>query len=100
VVIPYNGSASVAPLNFSGLWWAAPAGSEAGWALNIWQEGDVIVATWSTYDANGKPWWLAMATTKGAGNTYSGTFYETRGPGFNAPFDPTKVSTWLDREPT
>lgn len=92
VVISYNGSASAAPLNFSGLWWGAPAGSEAGWALNVWQEGDVIVATWSTYDANGKPWWLAMAATKGAGNTYSGTFYETRGPGFNAPFDPTKVT--------
>jgi hypothetical protein len=91
VVIPYNGSISGAALNFSGLWWAAPAGSEAGWALNVWHEGDVIVATWSTYDANGKAWWLAMAAVKGAGNTYSGTFYETRGPGFNAPFDPTKV---------
>ena len=29
---------------------------------------------------------------RGTGNTYSGTFYETRGPGFNAPFDPAKVT--------
>jgi predicted dienelactone hydrolase len=95
VVIPYNGVASPALVNFSGLWWAAPAGSEAGWALNVWQEGDVIVATWSTYDANGNAWWIAMAATKVALNTYSGTFYETRGPPFNVPFDPSQVTNTM-----
>jgi hypothetical protein len=92
VVIPYNGTVSSVTLNFGGLWWAAPPGSEPGWAVNIAHQGDVIVATWSTYDLNGKAWWIAMAAFKGAGNTYSGTLYETRGPGFNAPFDPTKVT--------
>jgi hypothetical protein len=75
------------------LWWAAPAGSEAGWALHIAHQGDVVVATWSTYDLNGKAWWLELVAVKGAGNTYSGTFYETRGPPFNSvPFDSTKVT--------
>jgi hypothetical protein len=92
VLIPYNGTASPAVLNFGGLWWAAPAGSEAGWSLNVAHQGDVTVAGWNTYDLNGNAWWLSMAALKVAPNTYSGTLYETRGPAFNAPFDPTLVT--------
>jgi predicted dienelactone hydrolase len=90
VVIPYNGSAVPTP-NFGGLWWAAPAGSEAGWSLNVAHQGDVIVAAWNTYDVNGNAWWLSMPALKVAPNTYSGTLYETRGSPFDAPFDPSQV---------
>jgi serine protease len=41
-----------------GLWWAAPAGSESGWGINFANQGNVIFATWFTYDATGKAWWL------------------------------------------
>ena len=31
--------------NFQDLWWGAPAGSEAGWGINLVHQGDTIVAT-------------------------------------------------------
>jgi predicted dienelactone hydrolase len=89
VLVPYNRAPSS---NHGGLWWNAPAGSESGWGVNIAHQGDVIVATWETYDPGGKAWWVTMAATKDAGNTYSGTIYETRGPAFNAAFDPARVT--------
>ncbi len=80
------------PAAYQGLWWNAPAGSESGWGINIAHQEDLIFATWFTYNAAGKPWWLVMTAAKGAGASYSGTLYETRGPAFNAtPFNPALV---------
>ncbi|MHB8494372.1 MAG: hypothetical protein ACYDDG_07340, partial [Casimicrobiaceae bacterium] len=45
--------------NYQGLWWAAPAGSESGWGINFAHQGNIIFATWFTYDTTGKAWWLA-----------------------------------------
>ncbi|HET7260338.1 MAG TPA: S8 family peptidase, partial [Casimicrobiaceae bacterium] len=45
--------------NYQGLWWASPAGSESGWGLNVAHQGNVIFATWFTYDASGKALWLS-----------------------------------------
>jgi len=79
--------------NVQGLWWNAPAASESGWGINFAHQGDVIFATWFTYDATGKAWWLAMTATRTAANTYAGTILQTRGPAFNAvPFDPDLVT--------
>ena len=83
---------SLAP-NYEGSWWAAPAGIESGWGLNFAHQGDVIFATWFTYDANGKTWWLSMTANRIGNNVYSGALYETRGPAFNSvPFDSSAVS--------
>ena len=38
--------------NYQDLWWN-PA--ESGWGINLAHQGDTIVATWSTYGADGKP---------------------------------------------
>jgi len=79
--------------NFGGLWWKAPAGSEAGWGINFAHQGDVIFATWFTYDVTGSPWWLSLTAYKTATGIYTGTLYETNGPPFNAvPFDPASVT--------
>jgi len=79
-------------VNVQGLWWAAPAGSEAGWGINFAHQGDVIFATWFTYDASGKGLWLVMTAPKIAPNTYGGTLYTTTGPAFSAvPFSPAQV---------
>src|SRR6476646_754089 len=79
--------------NYEGLWWKAPANSESGWGINFAHQGDVIFATWFTYDATGKAWWLVMTATKTADATYSGTLYSTHGPAFNAvPFSPSGVA--------
>ena len=70
--------------NFQDLWWRT-GGTESGWGLNVAQEGDVIFATWFTYDENGKGLWLVMPdTTKVGDMTYAGGIYRTTGPAFNA----------------
>ncbi|HEX7273240.1 MAG TPA: hypothetical protein VF420_13935, partial [Casimicrobiaceae bacterium] len=43
-------SAPAASVNYEGLWWAAPAGSESGWGVNFAHQGDTIFASWFTYD--------------------------------------------------
>lgn len=79
--------------NYQDLWWAAPAGLERGWGVNLTHQGDTIFATWFTYDVDRTPMWLAAAAPKTAAGVYSGTLYRTTGPPFNAvPFDSTKVS--------
>jgi hypothetical protein len=80
------------PAAYQGLWWNAPAGSEAGWGLNIAHQRDTLFATWFTYDATGTAWWLSMTAALTGGNAYAGTLYQTSGPPFNAvPFNPALV---------
>lgn len=79
--------------NFQDLWWRSPAGSESGWGLNVAQQGDIVFATWFTYDASGKGLWLVLpSATRTTGNTFSGTLYRTTGPAFDAqPWNAAKV---------
>ena len=81
------------PVAYQGLWWKSPAGSESGWGMNIAHQGDIVFATWFTYDASGKAWWLSMtAPMVSGGNVYAGTLNATKGPPFNAvPFNPALV---------
>ncbi len=82
-----------AALNFQALWWRAPAGSEAGWGVNVTHQGDILFATWFTYDTDGSGLWLVMPSgTRTGENAYSGTLYRTTGPAFNStPFNPAQV---------
>jgi serine protease len=78
-----------------GLWWTLPAGSESGWGINFAQQGNVLYATWFTYDVAGNAWWLSMTAEKIRSNpdTYNGQLFATRGPAFSAvPFDPGLVT--------
>ena len=78
--------------NYQDLWWAAPAGVEAGWGINLTHQGDTIFATWFTYDLDRTPLWLSVAAPKTAEGAYGGTLYRTTGPPFNAsPFLPANV---------
>jgi hypothetical protein len=80
-------------LNFEGVWQNAPAGSESGWGISLAHQGDVIFATWFTYNADGKTWWISMTANRTTDNVFTGTLYETRGPAINAAtFDPSAVS--------
>ena len=79
--------------NYQDLWWAAPATSESGWGVNLTHQGDIIFATWFTYDLDRTPLWLLVTALKTGAGLYSGTLYRTTGPPFNAvPFDPAKVA--------
>ena len=87
-----SASATTLP-NYQGLWWNAPSGSESGWGINFAHQGNILFATWFTYDASGKALWLTMTGNR-IGKDYLGTLYQTRGPAFNAvPFSPAAVTT-------
>ena len=80
--------------NYQDLWWAYPGGSESGWGINLTHQGDVIFATWFTYDVDGTPLWLSCAATKTSPGVYAGSLIHTTGPAFNAaPFEPAMVAT-------
>jgi hypothetical protein len=81
-----------AALNVHGLWWKDA--SESGWGVNLTQQGEVLFATWFTYDEQGQGLWLVMSHGARVGdNSYTGTLYRMRGPAFNAtPFESAKVA--------
>jgi hypothetical protein len=83
--VPASGTRS-----YQDLWWAAPAGSESGWGVNLTHQGDILFATWFTYDANGKGMWIVGSRlTKSAAGVYTGPLYRTQGPTFaSAPWPP------------
>ena len=112
---------SIAPaigsVSYQGLWWNAPGGSESGWGLNIAHQGNILFATWFTYDEAGQPLWLVIPDAEliatdpesmgyymdmmgmygmggmGSYPTYAGTIYRTSGPAFDAAtFDAGKVA--------
>ncbi len=102
-------AAAAATPSYQGLWWKDPPGSESGWGVNLTHQGDILFATWFTYDAQGSPLWLVMPAGErveeadgydygyGYGATmpdpaYSGTLYRASGPAFDAAtFDPGRV---------
>ena len=70
--------------NYQGLWWRSPAGSESGWGLNVTHQGEILFATWFTYDTDGSGLWLVLPSgTRTAEGTYSGELYRTTGPVFS-----------------
>jgi hypothetical protein len=87
-------SAQAQTTSHQGIWWASPAGSESGWGINFTHQGDVIFATWFTYDTQGRPLWLVATMHQQAGTaTFSGDLMQTTGPAFSAtPFDPAKIT--------
>jgi hypothetical protein len=89
------GTGTAAGPNYQDLWWRAPAGSESGWGVNLSHQGNIIFATWFTYDSTGKGLWLVMPDAERVGNTgsFTGALFTTTGPAFSAsPWDPSKVA--------
>jgi hypothetical protein len=95
VALTAKGIAALPPFaaNFEGIWSNAPAGSESGWGINLSHQGDAIFASWFTYDATGKAWWLSMTAAGNGDNVFTGTLYATHGPAFNSvPFNTSAVT--------
>jgi hypothetical protein len=74
--------------NYQDLWWVP---SEAGWGMNVTQQGSTIYVTWYSYDVDGSPLWLSVLAPQGAGGTFSGTLNRTSGTSWNN-FDPSAVT--------
>ena len=80
--------------NFSDLWWAGQA--ENGWGVNITHQGDILFATWFTYDSTGRGMWIVGPRIErvGGASSFSGPLYRVTGPAFNAnPWDPNQTET-------
>jgi len=88
-----KGGGAKAAVNVHGLWWGSAA--ESGWGINLAQQGDIVFATWFTYDDNGRGQWLVMPdATATAGNVFEGALYRTTGPAYDsAVFDPARVQS-------
>jgi len=89
------GSGTANGPNYQDLWWKSPAASESGWGVNLTHQGNILFATWFTYDSTGKGLWLVMSAGTRVANTetFTGTLYRTTGPAFNAsPWDPKLVT--------
>jgi YVTN family beta-propeller protein len=80
------------PDNYQGLWWN-PA--ESGWGVHLVQQGNILFATWFTYDADGTGMWLVMSNGVNTGpSTYSGALHRTTGPSFDSvPWKPAEVTS-------
>lgn len=75
--------------NYSGLWWNP---DESGWGVNFAHQGDIVFATWFTYDIDGKPMWLVGSLSQTDTSRFRGVLYRTTGPAFSAvPFRPDDV---------
>jgi hypothetical protein len=84
---------AAAALVYQGLWWRSPAASESGWGINITHQGELLFATWFTYDADGSGMWIVMARGEKSGtDAWTGKLYRTTGPSFDStPFDSSRV---------
>ncbi|MEO8675761.1 MAG: S8 family peptidase, partial [Casimicrobiaceae bacterium] len=82
-----GGQSLAAATNYQDIWWAgtsANPGTEQGWGLNLAHQGDIIFASWFTYDSDRTPLWLVATAPKIAPGVYQGTFYRPSGPRFDA----------------
>ena len=89
----FNGNLSpAAATNYQDMW-IVPNLEESGWGINFTHQGDLIFASWFTYDASGGPYWVTSTLKRTGAGTYAGALDATTGPPFNAAvFDPSRVT--------
>lgn len=84
-----NGAASTSG-NFQDLWWGGLA--ESGWGINLTHQGEILFATWFTYDASGRGQWIVMsAGRRTASGAYAGELFRTVGTAYNLPWNPDNL---------
>lgn len=75
--------------------WIVP--EESGWGLNLFHQGEMLFASLFVYGPDGRARWYTASSLMGGYATdrpivYSGPLYESTGPAFGAPFDPSRVT--------
>lgn len=76
------------------LWWNP---DESGWGINLVQQNDTVFATLFVYDGNMRAHWyvgsdLSAQSASSSGASFQGDLFETQGPYFGVPFNPSAVS--------
>ena len=80
-------SATTYSIDYTDLWYAAPAESEAGWGINFIQQNEVIFGTMFVYGADKKPTWFSASNMSPTGNNaFGGPLYSVTGPYYGAPW--------------
>jgi len=90
-VLGGNARAALVTTDVTDMWLMA---SEAGWGLNLIQQGTTMFGTLFVYDAAGRARWYvasSMQQALGFAVEYTGDLYEATGPVFSAPFDAAAV---------
>jgi hypothetical protein len=74
--------------------WIPPDPAEQAWGVNVVHQGDILFATWFTYEANNRGQWYVMSgLTRQSDGRYTGGIQRTTGPAFSAqPFNPSLVN--------
>jgi len=76
-----------AATNYQDIWWAgtsANPGTEQGWGINLTHQGDLVFASWFTYDLDGTPLWVVATAAKLTPGVYKGDLYRPSGPRVDA----------------
>jgi hypothetical protein len=81
-------SATTFSVDHTDLWETA---GEAGWGINLIQQGNNIFASMFVYGPDSSPRWYFASGMTGTTTSYSGTLFRTTGPVFSAAFIPTNV---------
>ena len=92
--IALSSQANTVTTDFTDLWFNA---NESGWGVNIIQQQDVIFATLFVYGQNNAPTWyvgsdIRYQGSQGADQVFTGTLFQTSGPFFGGPFNPSAVT--------
>ncbi len=74
------GTGTAAPVvDYTALYWAAPASSESGWGVSITQQFGTIFVALYTYDTLGKPIWYVASNCPVAGTGCAAPLYQVNG---------------------
>ncbi|MBC7623443.1 MAG: S8 family serine peptidase [Aeromicrobium sp.] len=66
-------------VDYTSLYWAAPANSESGWGVSLTQQFGIIFVALYTYDANRKPIWYVVTNCPVVGNGCTGQLFQVNG---------------------
>ncbi len=66
-------------VDYTSLYWAAPANSESGWGVSLTQQFGIIFVALYTYDANKKPIWYVVTNCPVVGSGCTGLLYQVNG---------------------
>ena len=81
-------AATTATIDYSDLWYNRPAESQAGWGVNVMQQGNVLFVTLFVFGTDNTPrWYVASNVSSTSANSFSGALYNVAsGTYFGAPW--------------
>jgi hypothetical protein len=81
-------AAVTASIDYSDLWYNAPAESQSGWGVNVMQQNNILFVTLFVYGSDNTPrWYVASNVISTGGTSFTGALYSVgSGTWFGAPW--------------